>query len=1316
MSSMAAEQFPLFYEAATLAIAELEFAERNGQKPDYVPKKLPQPKSAFPWQRRLAARTCRGPWPRCIALPTAAGKTACVDIAVFALACQSAWGPERIAPRRIFFVVDRRVVVDQAWLHANRLAAVLRAAQTGVLRDVADALRDLAQPGWRQLGPAEQERIRPLDVYALRGGMYRETAWVRTPLQPTFVASTVDQVGSRLLFRGYGVSTGLKPIHAGLVGNDSLILLDEAHCARPFSQTVEAVSRYRGWHDNDAPRSPFALVSLTATPAADVPDSETERDREDDRAHDVLGPRIDASKPTKLVVAERATGRRGRAELVNVLASEARSLMSGGFRAVGIIVNRVATARELRQRLANQEADVPDERRADVILLTGRMRPVDRDAVIRDLAPLFSNADANLARPVYVVATQCLEVGADLDFHALASECASLDALRQRFGRVNRVASRDVAKGVIVIRGDQTADTADDPVYGASLAETWKWLRGESDREEVDFGIAAMRSMCANLTEADYARLNAPARDAAVLLPAHLDCWVQTDPMPAPDPDPAVFLHGSESGVPDVQIVFRGDLGPDPQRWAEVVALCPPSSSEVLPVRIGVFRRWLASRLYTDESGDIEGEASVDPDDDLEGGSRSALLWKGPRWWSGNRTSGTVVISDPGIVQPGMTYVIPIAPGVEDLGDFPATMPHDAGDEAFQLSRDRAILRLEGLEFDADDDEFEARVTASIEAERGESAPEWLTRAVEHLSVAKNRRTLRYPEPLKGYVVIGRKRLRRFDPVFLEDDESSESPSGRAVPLDEHCRGVAAHARRFAEGCCLSGDMADRFALAGRWHDLGKLDPRFQAMLQGRSPRTIRRPTLAKSENGGGTLAERRAARAVHQYPLGGRHELLSVALAQTRTNDDLLLHLIATHHGGARPFATPVTEDESSVPRPFIAELFGEAFTGPSAAQDVAARNCELPERFWRIVRRFGWWGASYLEAVFRLADHAQSRLEQEQHSAALDEPRPVTLPASPLADARCRPLPLAGLDGSNPLAFLAAVGLLRALALKANEWVPRLSWEASACWVPVIWVPTDVNEATVSADLNDQLAVMREHPALRLGQLEADNLVAPLDKYRHVCQSAAEVASREDRTWADFCATFGSDAVQSENDPELMQDTAFRTMSGAGHQNFLGFFRNIVGATTVGHLEKALFQPWRYDDPLRNLTTRWDPLDDVRYALRWTNPSSENTLRSRSGSVLGANRLAIEGLPLFPSVPAERRLLTTGFTGRRASDTCFTWPIWTTPHCSDAVRSLVALQELTELHPDRMRLASFNVREVFRSRRITIGKYRNFSPAQAV
>jgi CRISPR-associated endonuclease/helicase Cas3 len=417
----------------------------------------------FPWQERLAKRVCAGDWPRAIALPTAAGKTACIDIAVFALACRA-----KGSPRRVFFVVDRRIIVDQAYLHAQRLSEVLRDAKSGVLWDVADSLRELAQDD------------RPLDVYALRGGMYRETAWARSPLQPTVIASTVDQVGSRLLFRGYGVSDSMKPVHAALVSNDALILLDEAHCARPFDQTMQAVEKYRTWGEET--NAPFRFVSITAKPARGVP---TEQDKEEDREHPVLGARIKASKPAKLVVADKAKEAKGRAELVKMLEKHAKELAKE-FSCVGIIVNRVATARALKTKLGD-----------DAVLLTGRMRPLDRDRLFdAKLRPLLSNAEGT--PPKFVIGTQCLECGADFDFHALVTECASLDALRQRFGRLNRVARRSSAKAVVVIRGDETEDTSGDPVYGANLANTWKWLKSKAVDDVFDFSVLAVRAAIGN--------------------------------------------------------------------------------------------------------------------------------------------------------------------------------------------------------------------------------------------------------------------------------------------------------------------------------------------------------------------------------------------------------------------------------------------------------------------------------------------------------------------------------------------------------------------------------------------------------------------------------------------------------------------------------------------------------------------------------------------------------------------------------------------------------------------------------------------------
>src|SRR5471032_938022 len=90
----------------------------------------------FPWQERLAMDVCNERWPEILDLPTASGKTACIDVAVFAMAVH------RRGPRRVFFVVDRRVVVDAAFERMQKIAAKLNDAGEGVLKVVRDRLRE----------------------------------------------------------------------------------------------------------------------------------------------------------------------------------------------------------------------------------------------------------------------------------------------------------------------------------------------------------------------------------------------------------------------------------------------------------------------------------------------------------------------------------------------------------------------------------------------------------------------------------------------------------------------------------------------------------------------------------------------------------------------------------------------------------------------------------------------------------------------------------------------------------------------------------------------------------------------------------------------------------------------------------------------------------------------------------------------------------------------------------------------------------------------------------------------------------------------
>ena len=981
------------------------------------------------------------PWPDAIALPTGAGKTACMDIAVFALAAQAdAEFPDAgravAAPRRIFFVVDRRIIVDEAHERARRLAKKLDGAEGGILKMVADRLRRLAGGG-----TADASSERPLAVHSLRGGMYRSEAWARNPLQPTIVASTVDQIGSRLLFRGYGRGTGGWPVYAGLIANDSLVFLDEAHCAQPFLQTLHAVRKYRSWAEAPLGRC-FHPVVMSATPPRGAKEVFRDDSGQGRDPHHPLGRRQLARKPASFGTAARVAATNASGELPKALADGARGLVSEERRAIVVFANRVATARETKRLI---ELD------AETILLTGRMRPVDRDAVAKRLkqSDLHSDGSENrvLEHPIIVVATQTLEVGADLDFDGLVTECASLDALRQRFGRLNRM-GRDIrSRATIVIRADQAGERQggeDDPVYGKALTSSWRWLNEQKDANgKVDFGIAAMEKRLETLGD-HLADLNAPAAMAPVMLPAHVDCWAQTSPEPRPSPDVAPFLRGPQKGAPDVQVCWRADLDLSNEEGKDAalasLTLCPPSSGEMLPVPIGGFKSWLAG------GGDMEDHSADVPHADEEGkagggtaagrverDARAAADYRVIRW-RGRQTDDKDVTSTPNDIRPGDVIVIPTShPGPwNQLGDLMLdeaadTNLLDVGDRSHRLARAKPILRLHKALVSTWPDALPAKVAASALLEdlgaRHEEDPDgiadglesllnvlatskasagwgWLTQAAGELAREfSNAGRLRREYQViggGGLVLAGRRRLEKLadeaDAFSDEDDASASGTShrdGRPVPLRDHLPGVESFARRHAAGCGLPHELAEALARAGLLHDLGKADPRFQSMLRGGLPWLTGKP-LAKSAQMPRTRAARRRARESAGYPAGGRHELLSLRLAESAPGllpqddelRDLVLHLVASHHGRCRPFAPAVPDDEA--PRvSFELDHNGTshrvAWVGRTGLERL---DSGIADRYWRLTRRYGWWGLAWLEALLRMADWRRSAWE-EAHDA---------------------------------------------------------------------------------------------------------------------------------------------------------------------------------------------------------------------------------------------------------------------------------------------------------------------------------------------
>ena len=307
---------------------------------------------------------------------------------------------------------------------------------------------------------------------------------------------------------------------------------------------------------------------------------------------------------------------------------------------------------------------------------------------------------------------------------------------------------------------------------------------------------------------------------------------------------------------------------------------------------------------------------------------------------------------------------------------------------------------------------------------------------------------------------------------------------------------------------------------------------------------------------------------------------------------------------------------------------------------------------------------------------------------------------------DGRCTHV-LWGLDGGNPLAFMAALGVLRTLNNGWPDQLIRLSWGLHGSqWRPNLHLESPGTEQQVADALHEMLSTGWGIPGMFLCDpisVDWKNLKVRPKDFAAIASEAARRASPEDRADADFYAAVGSDAFRSR---DYMYYTALRLTSGAGHQDFLPFIRALVEKTEAGQLQSALFTQWRYDDPAPSM--RWDPSDDRRYALRAREPSTDPIL-----TVRGANRLAVAALPCFGTAPKARRLETTGFVsgqGRR-SPTEFSWPVWSPPITMKTTESLLRHPEIIAAVPRSSILGPMGVVEVYRAKVVSQDRYKNFT-----
>lgn len=952
----------------------------------------------FSWQVALAERVLEGDgWPEAVDVPTGFGKTAAIDVAVVALAHQAdRAAAERTAPTRIFMVVDRRLLVDQAYERALRIQAALDTPASEVVKFVANRLRSMSGE-------------RPLEVIRMRGGVTWSWRWLRSPAQPAVVVGTVDQYGSRLLFRGYGVGERLRPIDAALCGADSLLILDEAHLSPALARTVERA------HDVErgAERAVLSLrrsrpVLLSATLRKDETESrdvfKPDLHRE---ASDTARRRLGASRRLLLTEAGIA-GKDGALQLARVLAAIATQALESPPvpQRIGVVANTVAVARETFRHIAALMDD-----RADVYLLIGRCRGFERErlGLAASVREVFGARDTrpNRDRPAMLVATQTIEVGADLDLDFLVTEAAPLDALLQRLGRLNRLGTMPDAEAVCLFCPGLHGSS---PVYGDAIARTWDWLRSRVSGQPLRVSEGQPRTRGApwlemglrglpNLVDAVALQACAVAQpDIPVVVRPHIEAWARTSPAPDPDQPVEPFLHGLDRGTPEVSIAWRAPL-PTLKAWRIELHAMPLRDEERVDVPLWAARRFLRG-LGFGPLADVEGE-SEPADDTTTGRPRRVVV---------QHLDGSIDwLEEPERLQPGETVILELAAGGHDAWGWTAS-PGTVADVADLVSGSRQAIRVRptllAWATGSDPADFQGRI-GGIDApdadlvvellrdaaQRARARPEadevtrrWADHAVAMVDRLQTRQAYVVRpggdewSPEVGFLVVARGR--NLADQQEDDDEASTSSSAAPVPLVQHAARVGELARSFAERIGLPPDLVEAVELAGQLHDVGKAEHRFQIMLHRGDPERFEASgtVLAKSGMDPSDRAAFRQARVRAGVPRNWRHEALSATLAgglaASTLDPELVVHLVAAHHGFARPLFPP--SDHRGQVRLTSGRAPAEGLVPDLGLDDIEIPfetvDWRGPSRFARLCRRYGWWGLALMESIVRLADIAAS------------------------------------------------------------------------------------------------------------------------------------------------------------------------------------------------------------------------------------------------------------------------------------------------------------------------------------------------------
>ena len=895
-------------------------------------------------------------------------------------------------PRRLVWVVNRRVLVQQVFAIAEALRKRLTEDSTPELEAVREGLRALTGD--------PQEFFR---VVELRGQIVANRDWAIRPTVPQLIIGTVDQIGSRLLFQGYGLGKWGRPQQAGLLGVDSWVAVDEAHLVPAFVLTLRQLRERCAMPPEDLPppldavftRLPFWLTELSATPALPPPSTERPFRLADDEATDpAIADRILASAKRRVEMEWLPKGEKPKEVLVQELVAAA---------AASKAVRTAVFVREVR--VANEVAAELWKREERICKITGRIRGYERDRLSEQAAfkafRLERATNVPKAERHFLVGTAAAEVGLDADADVILCDFASLPTLLQRLGRLDRrgVLTRRHADGngepprmrvfawreatppkiqsqLSKLAAALKSDTAP---WSAELIAGAHWLAagnvtdektgepkqnsGEAKQEKTSKGHTtpliraatwsvlnpAPDGVCTppkDWLTRDLARIASGPVVVPPVTDAVLDYFSATTDSRSPHLSPHPFLYGlaeDDESTPLVGVAFRLEVealrestsDEDDMETAhaagevlEIFNRFPPLRAELHQVSLSAAREWLASP-----------EAKQHP-----------FVYRGHDQW-GAKSAGESGAGAVTALGPGATLVLP----------------------ASILMRGQCKKLLEDCEqadgkntaisdvFDGVSDPKWARYVRTIEPRHGLAGSQgawlWNLEADGDEEPAPHAKPNGFRQRLRKELRIGGRGFvfRYFRPAdtesglqFLDDHDGALGHLSRA-------RDVAVRlAEAIAPGESFLGSL---LSAAARHHDEGKRHQKWQRAFG----RPKGQPEIAKLhpdlKNPAPLRGFRHEWESLRQLPRNGPMppaELPPEAAALWR---DLFLHLVGAHHGHLRP------------------SIIDGGLDPDLEAGKQNAQRLEAAERFARLQHQLGHWRLAYLEALLKTADAEGSR-----------------------------------------------------------------------------------------------------------------------------------------------------------------------------------------------------------------------------------------------------------------------------------------------------------------------------------------------------